>query len=121
MNNEGVTSLAVVDNNYNVVGNISNVDVKVSKIPITFLRSMPRSSILTGYQLLTKSSSAPLLENTCIHFISVVLSTRGMIDGKDSYPVFYVNPQSTLAHTVAKLVATTAHRYHPPPLPPHLS
>ena len=30
MNNEGVTSLAVVDNNYNVVGNISNVDVKVS-------------------------------------------------------------------------------------------
>lgn len=32
MNNEGVTSLAVVDNNYNVVGNISNVDVKVSDI-----------------------------------------------------------------------------------------
>lgn len=31
MNNEGVTSLAVVDNSYNVVGNISNVDVKVSK------------------------------------------------------------------------------------------
>ena len=30
MNNEGVTSLAVVDNNFNVVGNISNVDVKVS-------------------------------------------------------------------------------------------
>ena len=30
MNNEGVTSLAVVDNQYNVVGNISNADVKVS-------------------------------------------------------------------------------------------
>ena len=29
MNTEGVTSLAVVDNQYNVVGNISNVDVKV--------------------------------------------------------------------------------------------
>ena len=29
MNNEGVTSLAVVDNQYNVVGNISNGDVKV--------------------------------------------------------------------------------------------
>ena len=29
MNDEGVTSLAVVDNGYNVVGNISNVDVKV--------------------------------------------------------------------------------------------
>ena len=30
MNNEGVSSLAVVDNQYNVVGNISNVDVKVT-------------------------------------------------------------------------------------------
>ncbi|KAI4239019.1 MAG: hypothetical protein L6R40_005605 [Gallowayella cf. fulva] len=88
MNNEGLTSLAVVDNQSNVVGNISNVDVK----------------------LLTKSSSAPFLDNTCIHFISVILSTRGMNDGKDSFPVFHVNPYSTLAHTVAKLVATRAHR-----------
>ncbi|KAL8858427.1 MAG: hypothetical protein Q9178_005108 [Gyalolechia marmorata] len=88
MNNEGLTSLAVVDNQLNVVGNISNTDVK----------------------LLTKSSSAPLLDNTCIHFISVILSTRGMNDGKDSFPVFHVNPYSTLAHTVAKLVATKAHR-----------
>ncbi|KAL9628124.1 MAG: hypothetical protein Q9204_006095 [Flavoplaca sp. TL-2023a] len=88
MNNEGLTSLAVVDNQSNVVGNISNVDVK----------------------LLTKSSSAPLLDNTCIHFISVILSTRGLNDGKDSFPVFHVNPYSTLAHTVAKLVATKAHR-----------
>ncbi|KAL8677207.1 MAG: hypothetical protein Q9186_006349 [Xanthomendoza sp. 1 TL-2023] len=88
MNNEGLTSLAVVDNQSNVVGNISNVDVK----------------------LLTKSSSAPLLDNTCIHFISVILSTRGMNDGKDSFPVFHISPHSTLAHTVAKLVATKAHR-----------
>ena len=29
MNNEGVSSLAVIDNMYNVVGNISNTDVKV--------------------------------------------------------------------------------------------
>ncbi|KAL8708044.1 MAG: hypothetical protein Q9220_007040 [cf. Caloplaca sp. 1 TL-2023] len=88
MNNEGLTSLAVVDNQLNVIGNISNVDVK----------------------LLTKSSSAPLLDNTCIHFISVILSTRGMNDGKDSFPVFHINPYSTLAHTVAKLIATKAHR-----------
>lgn len=86
--NEGVSSLAVVDNARNVVGNISTVDVK----------------------LLTKSSSLPLLRNTCIHFISVILSTRGMQDGKDSFPVFYVTPGSTLAHTVAKLVATKSHR-----------
>ncbi|MCJ1393419.1 cell separation during budding [Xylographa bjoerkii] len=88
MDGEGVSSLAVVDNQQNVVGNISTVDVK----------------------LLTKSSSAPLLDNTCIHFISVILSTRGMNDGKDSFPVFHVSPYSTLAHTVAKLVATKSHR-----------
>lgn len=29
MNNEGLSSLAVVDNQHNVIGNISNVDVKV--------------------------------------------------------------------------------------------
>ena len=37
MNNEGITSLAVVDNNYNVVGNISNVDVKVSKFHANYV------------------------------------------------------------------------------------
>ena len=37
MNNEGVTSLAVVDNNFNVVGNISNVDVKVSKLDSKYI------------------------------------------------------------------------------------
>ena len=41
----------------------------------------------------------------------MILSTRGLIEGKDSFPVFHVNPTSTLAHTVAKLVATRSHRY----------
>ena len=86
--NEGVSSLAVLDNGHNVIGNISTADVK----------------------LLTKSSSLPLLRNTCIHFISVILSTRGMNEGKDSFPVFHVNPFSTLAHTIAKIVATKSHR-----------
>lgn len=60
--------------------------------------------------MLTKSTSLPLLRSSCIHFISVILSERGMNDGKDSYPVFHINPYSTLAHTVAKLVATRSHR-----------
>ena len=85
---EGVSSLAVLDNGNNVVGNISTTDTK----------------------LLTKSSSLPLLRNTCIHFISVILSTRGMFEGKDSFPVFHVTPMNTLAHIVAKLVATKSHR-----------
>ncbi|GAD93315.1 CBS domain protein [Paecilomyces variotii No. 5] len=88
MDQEGINSLAVVDSHFNVVGNISAADVK----------------------LLTKSSSLPLLHNTCIHFISVILSTRGLDEGKDSFPVFHVNPISTLAHTVAKMVATRSHR-----------
>ncbi|KAH8687155.1 hypothetical protein BGZ60DRAFT_362999 [Tricladium varicosporioides] len=88
MNIEGLTSVPVVDNALNVVGNISTADVK----------------------LLTSSSSLPLLKSTCIHFVSVILSERGMSDGKDSFPVFHVSPYSTLAHTVAKLVATRSHR-----------
>ena len=70
------------------MGNISTVDVR----------------------LLTKSSALPLLRNTCIHFISVILSTRGIHEGKDSFPVFHVTPFSTLARTVAKLIATKSHR-----------
>lgn len=88
MANEGITSLPVLDNQKNVIGNISQVDVR----------------------LLTKTTSLPLLRSSCIHFISVILSERGMNDGKDSFPVFHVSPYSTLAHTVAKLVATRSHR-----------
>ncbi len=88
MNDEGLTSVAVVDNGLNVVGNISTADVKH----------------------LTSAASLPLLQSTCMHFISVILTERGVEKGRDSFPVFYVNPYSTLAHTVAKLVATHSHR-----------
>ncbi|KAF4974085.1 hypothetical protein FZEAL_8986 [Fusarium zealandicum] len=88
MNNEGLTSVAVVDNGLNVVGNISTRDVR----------------------LLTKSSNAHLLNSSCMNFISVILNERGVEHGQDVFPVFYVNPYSTLAHTVAKLVATRSHR-----------
>jgi CBS domain-containing protein len=88
MNDEGLTSVAVVDNGHNVVGNISTKDVRH----------------------LTNSSSAPLLSQSCMHFISVILNERGVENGRDAFPVFYVNPYSTLAHTVAKLVATRSHR-----------
>lgn len=88
MNNEGISSLPVLDAQNNVIGNISHVDVR----------------------LLTKSTSLPLLQSSCIHFISVILSERGVNDGQDSFPVFHVDSFSTLAHTVAKLVATRSHR-----------
>lgn len=88
MHNEGLTSVAVVDNGMNVVGNISTKDVRH----------------------LTSSSNAHLLNSSCMHFISVILNERGVEKGRDVFPVFYVNPYSTLAHTVAKLVATRSHR-----------
>ncbi|KAI1175300.1 hypothetical protein F4777DRAFT_588643 [Nemania sp. FL0916] len=88
MSQEGLTSVAVVDNGLNVVGNISTADVR----------------------LLISAASLPLFHNTCMHFVSVILGERGVEQGKDSFPVFYVNPYSTLAHTVAKLVATHSHR-----------
>ncbi|KAH8160672.1 hypothetical protein CIB48_g7568 [Xylaria polymorpha] len=88
MNQEGLTSVAIVDNGLNVIGNISTADVK----------------------LLISAASLPLFQNTCMHFVSVILSERGVEMGKDSFPVFYVNPYSTLAHTVGKLVATHSHR-----------
>lgn len=88
MSEEGLTSIAVVDNQSNVVGNISTADVN----------------------LLTNATSLPLLQSSCLHFISVILTERGVEKGKDSFPVFYVNPYSTLAHTVAKLTATHSHR-----------
>jgi hypothetical protein len=113
MNMEGVNSLAVLDGQHNVIGNISTVDVKVD--PVMALFSSPDTD--KRVQLLTKSSALPLLRKSCIHFISVILSTRGMNEGKDSFPVFHVNPFSTLAHTVAKLVATKSHRYVPIDLP----
>lgn len=64
MSNEGLSSLAVVDNNLNVVGNISTVDIK----------------------LLTNTSQLPMLHSTCIQFVSKILSERGIGDGKDSFP-----------------------------------
>jgi CBS domain-containing protein len=88
MHNEGVSSLAVVDSNNNLLGNISIVDVR----------------------LLTKYSQSPLLRSSCKQFLNVILSKRGLVDGKDSYPVFYVTMTSTLGRTIAKLVATKAHR-----------
>ncbi|SMR60440.1 unnamed protein product [Zymoseptoria tritici ST99CH_1E4] len=88
MHAEGITSLPVLDSQGHVVGNVSQVDVR----------------------LLTDTSAIPLLSSTCLHFISVILTERGVYDGQDSYPVFHVTPFSTLAHTVAKLCATRSHR-----------
>lgn len=88
MHTERISSIAVVDNQYNLLGNISVADVKH----------------------VTRTSQYPLLHKTCRHFISVILNSRGLETGKDSFPVFHVYPTSSLGRTLAKLVATKSHR-----------
>ncbi|CDO95340.1 unnamed protein product [Kluyveromyces dobzhanskii CBS 2104] len=88
MHTERISSIAVIDHQGNLLGNISVTDVKH----------------------ITRTSQYPLLQNTCLHFISVILDKRGLEMGKDSFPIFHVYPTSSLARTVAKLVATKAHR-----------
>lgn len=88
MHMERISSIAVVDNQYNLLGNISVADVKH----------------------VTRTSQYPLLHKTCRHFISVILNSRGLETGKDSFPVFHVYPTSSLGRTLAKLVATKSHR-----------
>ncbi|CCK70988.1 uncharacterized protein KNAG_0F03260 [Huiozyma naganishii CBS 8797] len=89
MHVEKISSIAVIDNQNILIGNISVTDVKN----------------------LTKTSQYPLLSNTCRHFISVILNNRGLENGgKDSFPIFHVYPSSSLARTIVKLVATKSHR-----------
>jgi CBS domain-containing protein len=88
MNVDKISSIAVVDHHFNLLGNISVTDVKH----------------------VTKSSQSALLHKSCLHFISIILNHRGIEDGKDSFPIFHVYPTSSLGRTVAKLVATKSHR-----------
>jgi CBS domain-containing protein len=88
MTSRGISSIAVVDSQKMLVGNISIVDV----------------------QYVARTSSAHLLRSTCAHFLSVIKFEQGVRDGQDQVPVFAVSHSTTLAGTVAKLVATRAHR-----------
>lgn len=88
MYTERISSIAVVDQQANLIGNISVTDVKH----------------------VTRTSQYPLLHKSCRHFISVILNVRGLETGKDSFPIFHVYPTSSLARTLAKLVATKSHR-----------
>lgn len=88
MHVERISSIAVVDQQDNLIGNISVTDVKH----------------------VTRTSQYPLLHKNCRHFISVILNVRGLETGKDSFPIFHVYPTSSLGRTLAKLVATKSHR-----------
>lgn len=88
MHNLKMSSLAVIDRNNHLLGNISVTDVR----------------------LVSKSSKSDLLYKSCLHFISVILNSRGLENGKDSFPIFHVTSRTSLGRAIAKLVATKSHR-----------
>ncbi|OBZ85115.1 Protein SDS23, partial [Choanephora cucurbitarum] len=88
MSSNGISSLAILQNNKQLMGNISITDVK---------------HIMKGY-------THRMLWKTCFQFISHVRTEQGMIDGQDRLPVFDVRKDASLGFTIAKLLATKAHR-----------
>lgn len=88
MHNLKMSSLAVVDRNYHLLGNISVTDVR----------------------LVSTTSKSDLLYKSCLHFISVILNSRGLENGKDSFPIFHVTSHTSLGRAIAKMVATKSHR-----------
>lgn len=88
MFHENVSSLAVIDRTKTLIGNISIVDVRN----------------------LTSSKNSHMLYKSVLSFISYNLSQKGIEEGKDQFPIFHVNNQSSLGRVIAKLVATESHR-----------
>ncbi|CAG8645746.1 5465_t:CDS:2 [Funneliformis caledonium] len=88
MNKNSLSSIAIVNDDGVLLGNISMTDVKY---------------ILRSY-------SHSLMWRTCKQFVNNVRIRQGLEDGKDRFPVFDVRLTSTLGYTIAKLVATKAHR-----------
>lgn len=87
MSTHGVSSVAVLRGK-TVLGNISMTDVK---------------HVMKGY-------SHRLLLKTCFQFVSHIRTQQGITDGQDRLPVFDVRQETSLGFTIAKLLATKAHR-----------
>ncbi|KAM9899528.1 hypothetical protein OXX79_005687 [Metschnikowia pulcherrima] len=83
-----VSSLAIIDRNKCLIGNISIVDVKN----------------------VSSTKNSHFLFKPVMNFISYNLSQKGIERGQDQFPIFHVNKQSSLGRVIAKLVATQSHR-----------
>ncbi|KAJ1898259.1 cell separation during budding [Kickxella alabastrina] len=81
-----VSSLALVNDAGCILGNLSIADVK--------------------YLARDKA----LVNATCMELVQAVRFIQGMHDGKDRAAVFSVRPEATLRYALSKLVATGAHR-----------
>ncbi|KAJ1919548.1 cell separation during budding [Mycoemilia scoparia] len=83
-----ITSLAIVDENRTLIGNLSLGDIKY---------------------VVTKQFRH-LLYGSVIALVQAVRFYQGIQEGKDRIPVFGVRPNATLRHVITKLNATNAHR-----------
>ncbi|KAJ8659050.1 hypothetical protein O0I10_005088 [Lichtheimia ornata] len=88
MSQYGVSSVVITGANGVALGNISMTDIK---------------HVMKGFK---KS----LLWITCFQFVSMVRTEQGIEDGQDRLPVFDVRLDTTLGFTIAKMLATRAHR-----------
>ncbi|ORX75020.1 hypothetical protein DL89DRAFT_203183, partial [Linderina pennispora] len=81
-----ISSVAIVEDNQRLVGNLSVTDIK--------------------YVVKNKQ----LLHGTCIELIQSVRYMQGLQDGRDRAAVFSVRPEASLRYALSKLIATGAHR-----------
>ncbi|KAI1317049.1 cell separation during budding [Mortierella claussenii] len=88
MSKHSVSSLAVLDDQGVLLGNISMTDI----------------------QHIMKDLRTSWLWLSCFQFVSKVRMSRGVETGEDQYPVLDVNSKSTFGYTLSKLQATKVHR-----------
>ncbi|KAF9115613.1 cell separation during budding [Mortierella sp. AM989] len=88
MSKHSVTSLAVLDDQGVLLGNISMTDI----------------------QHIMKDLRTSWLWFNCFKFVSSIRRKRGVETGEDQYPVLDVTLKSTFGYTIAKLQATKVHR-----------
>ncbi|KAI8054292.1 hypothetical protein BDF22DRAFT_654480 [Syncephalis plumigaleata] len=88
MNDHGVSSIAILDAQSHIIGNISVSDIK---------------------HLLSSDRHA-LLYTQCHAFASHIKMEDGLKNGMDSVPVFDVHADTTFKACLDKLIATKAHR-----------
>ncbi|KAG0038620.1 cell separation during budding [Podila clonocystis] len=88
MSSHSVSSLAVLDDQGILLGNISMTDI----------------------QHVMKNLKSSWLWISCFQFISKIRLSRGVETGEDQYPVLDVNAGSTFGYTLLKLQATKVHR-----------
>ncbi|KAG0262366.1 cell separation during budding [Mortierella polycephala] len=88
MSNSSVSSLAVLDDQGVLLGNVSMTDI----------------------QHIMKNLKTSWLWLSCFQLVSKVKMSRGVETGEDLYPVLDVTAEATFGYTLSKLQATKVHR-----------